>query len=460
VEVVNMRWWRPLAVPLAAALVVVGGCAVGRGRDAPSRSTKVVVPSTVVAPSAPLSRAVGGPLVGVVSSGELATELARLDPRTLRPLPGSRLELEGTWPMLAVASDRSTAVLGSETGELAVVDLVHLRRLGVVRTDVAGAGVFGWGWVGPSRLLLIGTVQETATEVLAVDVHARRVVGRQHLDGVVQGYARLPHGLALLVSPANEIGRARLVVSDAGAGLRTVTLAEINAGFKQLDDPDGSGPRMEQAVPGIAADPAGRRVWVVPGVGPVAEVDLASLAVTYHRLGRSASPLQRLARWWAPPAEAKILSGPARNALWLGDGQLAVTGSDGSAKGHHVEVPSGLELIDTATWTKRRVDQHSTSAVLAAGTLLAFGTAFGTGQDGANQAYGLTLYGPGDRQPVHRFGAQQVSWIQVNGDLAYVQLMDANLNNMESYAVVDLHSGRVLQKGTGTVPELLLPNQV
>lgn len=143
------------------------------------------------------------------------------------------------------------------------------------------------------------------------------------------------------------------MVSGANAGLRAVTLAEIDAGFKQLDDSDGSGPRMEQVVPGIAADPAGRRVYVVPGGGPLAEVDLASLQVTYHRLGRSTSLLQRLARWWAPPAEAKILSGPSRNALWLGDGELAVTGYDGSAAGHHREIPSGLELIDTANWTVR-----------------------------------------------------------------------------------------------------------
>jgi len=361
---------------------------------------------------------------------------------------------------MAVASDRSMAVLGSEVGDLTVVDLVHLRRLGVVRTDVAGEAAFGWSWVGPSRLLLIGTSGETATEVLAVDVSTRRVVRRQRLDGVVQGYTRLPNGLALLVTPANAIGRARLVVSDANAGLRTVTLAEIKAGFKQLDDTDGSGPRMEQAVPGIAADPAGRRVYVVPDAAPLAEVDLASLKVTYHRLGRSASPLQRLARWWAPPAEAKIISGPWRNALWLGDGQLAVTGYDGSAKGHHMEIPSGLELIDAANWTARQVDRHSTSAMLAAGRLLAFGTAFGTGQDGANQGYGLTLYGPGDRQPVHRFGAKQVGWIQVNGDLAYIQLMDANLSNMEGYAVVDLRSGRVLHKDTGTIPELLVPDRM
>src|SRR6266568_2782325 len=378
----NMRWWRLLAVPVAAAPVVVGGCTVG-GRDTSTKSKAVVVPLAPLPPAR-----VGGPLVGVVASADMATELARLDPRTLRPLPGSRLKLAGTWPMMAVASDRSMAVLGSEVGDLTVVDLVHLRRLGVVRTDVAGEAAFGWSWVGPSRLLLIGTSGETATEVLAVDVSTRRVVRRQRLDGVVQGYTRLPNGLALLVTPANAIGRARLVVSDANAGLRTVTLAEIKAGFKQLDDTDGSGPRMEQAVPGIAADPAGRRVYVVPDGAPLAEVDLASLKVTYHRLGRSASPLQRLARWWAPPAEAKVISGPWRNALWLGDGQLAVTGYDGSAKGHHMEIPSGLELIDAANWTARQVDRHSTSAMLAAGRLLAFGTAFGTGQDGATKATG------------------------------------------------------------------------
>jgi hypothetical protein len=453
----KLRWWRLLSVPVALVLVVVGGCAVGGGRDASTNSTAVVV---VPPATTPATARAGGPLVGVIASDNLATELARLDPKTLRPLPGARLKLAGSWPMLAVAPDRSRAVLGSEAGDLTVVDLVHLRQLGAVQTDLPGAAIFGWGWVGRSRLLLIDTSQQAATQVLAVDVSTRRVVRRQRLNGVVQGYARLPHGLALLVTPANAIGRARLVVSDANAGLRAVTLAEINAGFKQFDDTDGSGPRMEQAVPGIAADPAGRRVYVVPGDGPVAEVEVASLAVTYHRLGRSVSPWQRLARWWAPPAEAKILSGPSRNALWLGNGQLAVTGHDGSAKSHHREIPSGLQLIDTTAWTVRRVDRHASSALLAAGRLLAFGTAFGTGPGGANQGYGLTLYGPGDRRPVHRFGAKQVGWIQVNGHLAYVQLMDANLSDAEGYAVIDLRSGRLLHQGTGTVPELLVPNRM
>jgi hypothetical protein len=38
--------------------------------------------------------------------------------------------------------------------------------------------------------------------------------------------------------------------------------------------------------------------------------------------------------------------------------------------------------------------------------------------------------------------------------------MDANLSNVEGYTLVDLRSGRVLDKGTGTVPELLVPDRV
>jgi len=106
--------------------------------------------------------------------------------------------------------------------------------------------------------------------------------------------------------------------SDANAGLRAVALAQISAGFKQSDDTDGSGPRMEQAVPGITADPTGWRVYVVPRNGAVAEVELATLAVTDHRLGRSPSPWQRLARWWARRPRPR--SSPALPAARSGSG--------------------------------------------------------------------------------------------------------------------------------------------
>jgi hypothetical protein len=59
----------------------------------------------------------------------------------------------------------------------------------------------------------------------------------------------------------------------------------------------------------------------------VAEVDLASLRVTYRRLRQPASLLRRLAHWLVPPAEAKLNAGTWRSACWLGDGSLAVGGT-------------------------------------------------------------------------------------------------------------------------------------
>jgi hypothetical protein len=38
--------------------------------------------------------------------------------------------------------------------------------------------------------------------------------------------------------------------------------------------------------------------------------------------------------------------------------------------------------------------------------------------------------------------------------------MDANLSDVEGYAVVSLRLGRMLDKGMGTVPELLVPNRM
>jgi len=68
----KMRWWRLLVVPLAVVLVVVGGCAVGEGGGASTESTAPVEPPATTVATA----RVGGPLVGVISSDDLATELA------------------------------------------------------------------------------------------------------------------------------------------------------------------------------------------------------------------------------------------------------------------------------------------------------------------------------------------------------------------------------------------------
>lgn len=449
-------WWRLLAVPVAG-LLLVAGCSGGAGRDA---APPAVAPPLPVATTSEPS--VKGPLLGAIFSEPPASlQLARLDPVGLRPLPGPRLKLNGNWSVQTVTPDRSIAVLSNnDDGDLAVVDLVRMRNLGRVFLPTIR---FQVGWVagstlvGRSHLLLAraaGDETFSAVEATLVDLRTRRVLRRRQLDGQVLAAARLPGGLTLLLAPSTSIGAARLALVSADTRVRTVRLDKIMAGFQRLST-DESDPRSRQAVPGLAVDPAGRHAFVVAAGAEVAEVDLASLGVAYHQLGRPTSPLQRLGSWLLQPAEAKEASGPARTALWLGDGLLAVSGIDASAAagGGYAERPSGLELVDTRTWTARRIEQHASSATLVGGRLLAWGASFGP--DG-NQGYGLTVFGPGERRPVHLLGSQQVAWVQVSGDLAYASLSEGN---QTAYAVIDLRSSRVLRHAQGDLPQLILPGQ-
>ena len=80
------------------------------------------------------------------------------------------------------------------------------------------------------------------------------------------------------------------------------------------------------------------------------------------------------------------------------------------------------------------------------------------------RGYGLTVFGPGDRRPVHLFGAQQVIWLQVNSDRAYVDLTATSdfFTNPDPFArdrqvgVVDLASNRVVARWRGRLPQLLV----
>jgi len=447
----RVRWWRLLAVP-AAGLLLVAGCWGGAGRDA---APTAVTPTLPVAATPQPSGS--GPLLGAIWSEPPATlRLARLDPVQLQPLPGPRLKLNGNWSVQTVAPDRSIAVLSNDDGDLAVVDLVRMRNLGRMRLPTIGLRV-GWvaasTFVGRSRLLLAGAAGDDTVSTVAVtlvDLATRRVLRQQHLNGQVLASARLPGGLALLLAPSATIGAARLALVRSDTRVRMVTLDRIAAGFQRLRS-DESDPRSRQAVPGLAVDAAGRHAFVVAAAAAAAEVDLVSLGVVYHRLGRPASPLRRLASWLLAPAEAKETSGPVRSVLWLGDGLLAVVGVDASAGGGFTELPSGLELVDTRTWTARRIEQHASSAIWVGGRLLVWGVSFGPDR---NQGYGLMVFGPGQRRPVHLLGSQQVVWVQASGELAYASLSEGD---QTAYAVIDLRSNRVLRHAQGDLPQLILP---
>jgi hypothetical protein len=175
-------------------------------------------------------------------------------------------------------------------------------------------------------------------------------------------------------------------------------------------------------VPGLAIDRDGRRAFVVaPGL--VAEVDLRTLAVSYHSLRPARSLLGRVRRWLDPEAQAKDVSGPVRSAQWLGDGRLAVTGAD--EDGRRVRA-AGLALVDTRGWSARTIDPSASDVRVADGLLLAGG---GT--------LGLAAYAFDGSEAFHLFAGRQAWVSQVHAGRAYV-----GVGGEDAVRVVDLATGR------------------
>jgi hypothetical protein len=483
---------RALTATVVGLLLMAGCTAGGPRRQPPAPVTAAPsLPAASLRPGPPPSARSADRVLGVVWHGEPATATASLgwlDPRSLRERPGRRLALGGHGVAWAVAPDQSLALFAGggdgNDGRLLVVDPRRLRRLGTIRLR---SPWWEWpnasSWLGPSRVLLAGSGNfqapdgaANATVVTAVDPAARRVVARRTLPGELLASGRLPDGLVLLLGPPSGIGPARVTVVDARGQARTVSLPGVAAGFQEPADWSKVGASSRRVQPGLAVDPDGRRAFVVGADTPVAEVDLRSLGVAWHRTEPRPGPLRRLADWLLPAAEAKSVYGPVRMAAWLGDGLLAVWGQDeskpvvrGLTVGWQWLRPVGLRLVDTRTWRATMIHPDASGAVWAGGRLLAFGRLLGPPADPdadepAQRTYGLTVFGPGDRRPVHLFGTRQVTWLEVSGGRAYVDLTPST----ERYAggdpqatdrvvgVVDLETARVVAEWRGRLPELLV----
>jgi hypothetical protein len=464
--------WR-LAGSGGLALLLAAGCAAlapDSSRKAGAPATSGPTPAASGMPAAPLSLpsgpaagSAGGPVLGIV--GDPGRVLVQLDPRSLRPLPGRRLVLTDTVAGYAWSPDRSTLVLGdNDQDALYLVDARRMRALGKVWLDAPNAPQW-FGWLGPRRLLAVvdQPLGDPAAElgdaaVVLVDPLAGRVLHRQNLHSRVHTVVSLGDQVVLLTTPVDGIGTASLAVVDDQGKVRTVPLRAISAGFEEPAEHDADSV-TERREAGLAVDPAGGRAFVVAAGTPVAEVDLATLRVAYHGLSQPASFLRRLAGWFVPAAEAKLASGPLRSACWLGDGLLAVWGSDArvvrdaGAEPKVEETPSGLKLVDTRRWTVRQVHPEATAVRWNDGRLLAFGVRWY--QQERPGGIGLTVYGPGDRRPRRHFRNRPVHEVHVNGDLAYAVSWGDDYRN-SAVAVVDLRGGRVLTTVRGIPPYLLL----
>jgi hypothetical protein len=374
--------------------------------------------------------------------------LVRVDSRTLRPRgPGLRLPRCGY--VAAFAPGQTRVVLGGSEGTLCLVGTRSLRFRHLIETDAEG-DVAALQWAGSRILALVEHEHET---LVAVDPASRQVVARRELEGSLQQTAKTSSGLVLLLGPAETIGPSRLLLFAPDGTLRVATLDRIPSGFEHSGGEEGP---TRYARPALAVDQSGSRAFVVGAGTPVAEVDLATFSITYHDLSTPVSLLGKVHGWLEPAAEAKVPpNGSTREATWLGNGMLAVSGWNDHTTGEGDQLrfwndAAGLDLIDTRDWSLRVLDEGATSMTTADGSLLASSWLWDSTLEHPSGT-GLTAYGPDGGRRFHLFGSRAISSVEALGNRAFIR------GARSGYSVVDLTSARVLHSFAGEPPVLLLP---
>ena len=406
----------------------------------------------------------GGRLFGF-AYGTSSTRLARIDPATLRALPGRSPPLTGVLAW-AASPDRSRLAVaecgrGSSChGLVQLFAMPSMRPLG--RKIAFGPPAVALSWDGNDRLLVLaGHCCAGSAEVVTLAAHSGTVSERRRVPGTVVRFARGKTGFLLLTAPRNRIGLADLIVAD-GRRFRTVKLARIEAGLVpgSLRNAAISTDRF----PGLAVDRSGRRAYVADPDGTIAVVSLGSLQISYHRPGTSRTLFQRLDGWLEPVAQAKGDRGPWRQAQWLGDGLLAVTGTDshatGSVSGNVIsetlhQRPAGLEIVNTRTWQQHTLDPNADTLTISNGLLLATGTRWDvTPRENRTSGEGLVAYDAQGRVHFRLFAGRSVYVNVVIERRAYVTVT-APSGHQHEYSV-DLRTRSVSAKPDSEWPWLLL----
>ena len=431
-----------LAALVGFAALAVSGAGGVAGSEASSTPAK-----NAAAPAPPqLSR-----LLGFADA-----TLVGIDPESLRPLSGKGIPVGsggcaarqgGTacWsvPSWTASPDgQKLAIARNDASSLRLVDVGRMRVTANIR--VGGGAIGALAWLMPGRVLAVQEQPGERQRLLAVDLVKQRVAARQSLGGSVQRLARTPDELVMLLAPAQAISPARIAVADRRGGVRFVRLARILAGSKLLGT--GSDHRVEVQLPGLAAD-SDRHLAFVVTESLVAEIDLRSLAVSYHTLDREASFLSRLRNWLEPAASAKQVSGHARDVRWLGGTLLAFSGTDTDQSQMR---PAGLFVADARSWNVRRIDPGATGFEVAGDVLLATGGSWDPEQE-RTSGIGLAAYGFDGGKRFQLFDGQQAWLAQVYGGRAYV-----GTSGQEALRIVDLANGTVVATRQQPLPWLLL----
>ena len=401
------------------------------------------------------------PLLGLRwNDAKKRQELVHVDPVTLRPRAKPALGVGTFGTRWAYSRDRERLAIATQfqsrrgvVASLQVLDPHTFRRQ--MALPFANSELWAVSWPEPDRLLAVRRASYPArTEVVSVAPSARRVVARAELDGDIMGMQPTRDGLALLLAPTRRIGAATLAVVSANAEIRSVALERVWIGFEAPETHTDEAVGRQRGA-GFTVDDTGARAFVFPAGSDAAEIDLRTLAVTYHALTEPVSPLERLRRFLDPQARAKATEGPWRAARWLGGGLVAVTGTDHStwkdadSRLQMRSSPAGLTLVDTKTWRARTIDRGAAWFQLAEGLILATGSTYDSTVR-AQTGMGLAAYDFAGQRRFRLFEGRPVHVGQVFRGRAYVGEAD------ERMRVVDLASGTVVGTRVTPPPWLLL----
>ena len=365
----------------------------------------------------------------------------------------------------AASPDRSRLAI-SECGRASrcrgLVQLLAMPSMKPLRHVLSlGPQAVALAWDGNNRLLaLAGNCCAGSAEIVAINAPSGKVTARRRVAGTVVRFARTGTGFALLTGPRNRIGVADLVIVD-GRGMRTVRLTQVEAGL--LPGSLRTAAISTDRFPALTVDSGGNRAFVVDPYGTVAEIALGSLAVSYHHPHTSRTFLARLAAWLQPLAHAKGDNGPWRQAQWLGNGLLAVSGTNwhatGSAHSNVIsatltERPAGLEILNTRNWRVHTLDPNADSFTITNRLLLATGTRWDvTAKENRTTGEGLVAYDDQGTVRFRLFARRPVYVDDVADGRAYVTVTAAS--GYQHQRTVDLRTGRVIAALAFQWPRLL-----